>query len=76
MGKSDRPQRQPEPGSYLPCTKNVVCSHMVLYPEQPFGSGGQGMRGFREKAGGWMVMDVISFGYASIMSVIGFFGCS
>ena len=32
------------------------------------------MRGFREKAGGRMVADVISLNYSSIMSVVGFFG--
>lgn len=31
------------------------------------------MRGFREKAGGWMVTDVISLNYSSITSAVGFF---
>lgn len=32
------------------------------------------MRGFREKAGGQIVTDVISLNYSSIMSAVGFFG--
>lgn len=47
---------------------------MVLCPKQAFGRQVQDMRGFREKAGGWMVTDVISFNYSSIMSGVGFFG--
>ena len=51
-----------------------MCGQMVLCPKQAFGRWGQDMRGFREKAGGRMVVDVISLNYSSIMSVVGFFG--
>lgn len=81
MGKSHKLSQAGRARRFPSLFSEVVCSQMVMYPEQASGRGA-GCEGIQGEAGGWVVMDVVSFHYYScfenpncpheIMNMIGF----